>query len=36
MIIFPYKVIYRLEGERVIIISVFHNKRDPQQWGHQH
>ena len=33
MIIFPYKVIYRVEGDRVIIFSVFHNKRDPKHWG---
>ena len=33
LIFFPYKVIYRVDGERVIIFSVFHNKRDPKHWG---
>ena len=33
MILFPYKLIYRVDGERIIIFSVFHNKRDPKHWG---
>ena len=33
MILFPYKVIYRVEGERVIIFSVFHSSRNPSRWG---
>lgn len=33
MILFPYKVIYCVDGERIIILSVFHNKRDPKHWG---
>ncbi|HRO40099.1 MAG TPA: type II toxin-antitoxin system RelE/ParE family toxin [Flavobacteriales bacterium] len=36
MLVFPYKIIYRVEGERIIIFSVFHNKRDPQRWGRPH
>lgn len=33
MVIFPYKVIYRVDGDRVIVFSIFHNKRDPKHWG---
>lgn len=33
MILFPYKVIYHIDGERIIVFSVFHNKRDPEHWG---
>jgi plasmid stabilization system protein ParE len=29
---FPYAVYYLVETKRVVIIAVFHAKRDPQQW----
>ena len=30
--IFPYSVIYRIRGGRVVVLAVFHNKRDPNTW----
>jgi plasmid stabilization system protein ParE len=29
---FPYSVFYRVGTERVIVLSVFHNKRNPAIW----
>jgi plasmid stabilization system protein ParE len=29
---FPYSVIYRIRGMRIIVLAVFHNKRDPNVW----
>ena len=29
---FPYSILYREESERVVIIAVFHAKRDPSIW----
>ena len=29
---FPYSVYYRMEPGQVVVISVFHNKRDPTIW----
>lgn len=29
---FPYSVIYRIQGGRVVVLAVFHNKRDPKIW----
>lgn len=29
---FPYSVIYRIRGERVVVLAVFHGKRDPNTW----
>jgi plasmid stabilization system protein ParE len=29
---FPYSVIYRIRGGRVVVLSVFHNKHDPRIW----
>jgi toxin ParE1/3/4 len=29
---FPYSVIYREEPGRVVVISVFHGRRDPSVW----
>ncbi len=29
---FPYAVYYRLVSSRVIVIAVFHGRRDPQAW----
>jgi plasmid stabilization system protein ParE len=29
---FPYSVIYRIRGDQVVVLAVFHNKRDPRTW----
>ena len=29
---FPYSVFYRIRGGRVVVLAVFHNKRDPKIW----
>lgn len=29
---FPYCVYYRIRGSRIIILSVFHQSRDPAEW----
>ena len=29
---FPYSVFYKVEPERVVVISVFHGRRDPKVW----
>ena len=29
---FPYGVFYIIEEERIVILAVFHAKRDPKQW----
>ena len=29
---FPYSVIYRIRGGRVVVLAVFHNKRNPDVW----
>lgn len=29
---FPYSVVYRIRGGRVVVLAVFHNKRDPKLW----
>jgi plasmid stabilization system protein ParE len=29
---FPYSVMYRIRGGRVVVLAVFHNKRDPDIW----
>lgn len=29
---FPYSVYYRVRGSRVVVISVFHQSRDPAEW----
>jgi plasmid stabilization system protein ParE len=29
---YPYSVIYRIRGDRIIVLAVFHNKRDPDIW----
>jgi plasmid stabilization system protein ParE len=29
---FPYAVYYRVEPERIVVIAVFHTKRDPGVW----
>lgn len=29
---FPYGIIYVVEGDTILVIGVFHNSRDPNQW----
>ena len=29
---FPYSVVYRIRNNRVVVLAVFHNKRDPNIW----
>ena len=29
---FPYLVIYRIEATEIVILAVFHQRRDPLQW----
>ena len=29
---FPYSIFYRIRGERLIVLSVFHARRDPVIW----
>lgn len=29
---FPYSVFYRIEAAQIVVIAVFHTKRDPKNW----
>jgi len=29
---FPYKVIFRELGQRIVVVAVYHNSRDPAGW----
>jgi plasmid stabilization system protein ParE len=29
---FPYTVYYRIEGDQVVVVGVFHAGRDPREW----
>jgi toxin ParE1/3/4 len=29
---FPYSVYYRIRADRVVVLAVFHNKRNPNIW----
>ncbi len=29
---FPYSVFYRIRDDRIVVLAVFHNKRDPKIW----
>jgi len=29
---FPYAIFYRIRDERVVVLAVFHNKRDAKIW----
>jgi plasmid stabilization system protein ParE len=29
---FPYLILYKVDPDRVVILAVFHSKRDPQVW----
>ena len=32
---FPFKIIYRLQAELVIIVAIAHDKRKPDYWKHR-
>lgn len=29
---FPYLILYKVEPSRIVVLAVFHSKRDPQVW----
>lgn len=29
---FPYSVFFKIESHQIVVLSVFHNHRDPQHW----
>lgn len=29
---FPYCIYFAIEGERIVVYSVFHTSRDPEEW----
>lgn len=29
---FPYLIVYKVEPSQVVVLAVFHSKRDPQTW----
>lgn len=29
---FPYAIYYRVEGNEVVVVGVFHARRDPREW----
>jgi toxin ParE1/3/4 len=29
---FPYSIFYRIRADQVVVLAVFHNKRDPNIW----
>ncbi|QDV38738.1 type II toxin-antitoxin system RelE/ParE family toxin [Tautonia plasticadhaerens] len=29
---YPYSIFYRIRGHRVVVLAVFHSKRDPKIW----
>ena len=29
---FPYSIFYRIRADRVVVLAVFHNKRNPNIW----
>jgi plasmid stabilization system protein ParE len=29
---FPYLILYKVEPDQVVVMAVFHSKRDPQVW----
>ena len=33
--VFPYQVLYLSESERIVILAVAHEKRDPEYWLHR-
>ena len=32
---FPYSVYFRAEAERIVVLAVFHGRRDPAIWRHR-
>ncbi len=32
---FPYSIYYRIRADRVVVLAVFHNKRNPNVWKSQ-
>ena len=30
---FPYSVFYRVESERIVVLAIFHARRDPTIWS---
>ena len=30
---FPYRVLYRILGDEVVVVACFHASRDPRRWG---
>ncbi len=32
---FPYNVLYRVDGDRVMILLIVHKRRDPESWKHR-
>jgi plasmid stabilization system protein ParE len=29
---FPYLIYYRVEPEQIVVLAIFHNKREPKTW----
>jgi plasmid stabilization system protein ParE len=29
---FPYSVFYRVEADRIVVLAVFHGRRNPRIW----
>lgn len=29
---FPYSILYVIDGDIVVVVSVFHHRRDPDEW----
>jgi plasmid stabilization system protein ParE len=29
---FPYSIVYRIEADRILVLAVFHGRRDPVAW----
>jgi plasmid stabilization system protein ParE len=29
---FPYAVFYKIEPQQVVVLAVFHSRRDPKSW----
>jgi plasmid stabilization system protein ParE len=29
---FPYSVIYEIDGDEVVVLACFHERRDPKEW----
>jgi plasmid stabilization system protein ParE len=31
---YPYRIIYRAQGERIVVVAILHTSRHPQTWRH--